>query len=107
MENFIPLFSIFSTYLEPQVITDQIAKEFEKTKNHYRLYQNLQIIFSLLSLVKTLGFKIGVYGRFNASTRTKKVYINYRTFPVNTYQQRINYSLTHSHARIGSFGIKL
>jgi len=107
LNRFLPIFSLFSTYFEPQLIVDQIARELELTKNHKSLHRNLESVLDLLKALSTFDLKVEVYGRFNASTRSQKKYISCDNFPINTYKHRVNYAFAHSYARIGCFGIKL
>ena len=107
LNRFLPLFSLFSTYFEPQLLTDQIAKELELTKSHRLLYRNLESILNILKTHCVFNFKVEIYGRFNSSVRSRKIYISHGGVIGNSYKQRISYAFAQSYARIGCFGVKL
>lgn len=107
VKRLLPVLSMFSTYLEPQLLADQLAYELEKTPKHSLVFSNLQIALGALKLGKILGYRISIHGKFNSAQRTQIRYIARGKIPFNCYNQRVTYALAHSRARTGTFGISV
>jgi len=107
VQRLVPLLAVFTNYLDPEPLVDQIAYEFEKTKFHSPIkYQITDALKSLL-MQRGLKYTIGIIGKFNGSRRRRKLFINRRAVCVQEFTKRVNYAQTEARARTGSFGIKM
>ena len=102
-----PLLAVLPHYLEPQILVEQIAYEFEITKQHNFVLHDLSQILTEFGWPHISAYKICISGRINSASRTKKKWLLSGNLLLNTYSKKVVYSLAHARARMGSFGIKI
>lgn len=71
----IPTLSLFNNYLQPQILADHIAKEFERTKKHRPLLFALKRILYALPFKRGIGLRVAIHGRINSATKSRAFYI--------------------------------
>lgn len=111
MENFMkrtfPILSMFTKYLDAQILVDHIAKELEYTKQHWSVLSNINKILSLMPLQRLIAYRIGIFGRINSSKKARVLFLKKGKLPLQNFTKNINFGLAQSRARIGSFGVKM
>jgi len=107
MREFVPTLSLFIKYLNPQILADHIAKEFEKTKKHRNIIFALKTALRSLKFARGIGYRIAIVGRINSSTKSRAFYLTKKSLIRQNFSQKINYATAQAKARIGSFGIKV
>ena len=107
MQSFTPILSLFIKYLDPQILADHLAKEFEKTKKHKPILYGLSAALRFLHMTRGLGYRISISGRINSSAKSRVFYLKRQTAVRQTFSKRINFASAQSRARIGAFGVKI
>jgi len=107
IRNFMPIASLFIKYLNPQLLADFIAKEFERTKHHQAIIYGLANALKSLPFTRAKGYRIAIVGRINSSDKSRSFLINRNVFSRQNFSSKINFASTQARARIGSFGIKV
>lgn len=107
IRTFMPIASLFITYLNPQLLADFIAKEFERTKHHQAIIYGLANALKSLPFTRAKGYRIAIVGRINSSDKSRSFLINRNVFSRQNFSSKINFASTQARARIGSFGIKV
>jgi ribosomal protein S3 len=107
MRELVPTLSLFIKYLNPQILADHIAKEFEKTKKHRNIIFALKTALRSLKFARGIGYRIAIVGRINSSTKSRAFYLTKKSLIRQNFSQKINYATAQAKARIGSFGIKV
>jgi hypothetical protein len=107
MRQFLPILSLFIKYINPQILADHIAKEFEKTKKHRNLILAIKTALRSLKFAKGIGYRIAIIGRINSSKKSRTIYLKKRTLIRQNFEKKVNYATAQAKARIGSFGIKV
>lgn len=107
MQSFTPILSLFIKYLDPQVLADHIAKEFEKTKKHKPILYGLSAALRFLHMTRGLGYRISITGRINSAAKSRVFYLKRQTIVRQAFSKRINFASAQSRARIGTFGVKV
>ncbi len=107
MREFTPVLSLAIKYMNPQLIADHIAKEFEKTKNHKWLLSALGTVLRTLKFARSQGFRIAIHGRINSADKTRVYYIKKNVLIRQQFIENVNFASAQAKGRIGSFGIKV
>lgn len=107
IRNFMPIASLCIKYLNPQLLADFIAKEFERTKHHQAIIYGLANALKSLPFTRAKGYRIAIVGRINSSDKSRSFLINRNVFSRQNFSSKINFASTQARARIGSFGIKV
>lgn len=107
IHSFTPIASLVMKYLNPQLLADHIAKEFEKSKRHQSIIYALQDTLSDLPFNRAKGYHISIAGRINASDKTRSYYFNRSVLNRQDFFNKVNFASAQAHARIGVFGIKV
>lgn len=107
MRNFVPIASLFIKYLNPQILADHIAKEFERTKHHKNILFGLTEALSALPFARAKGYRVAISGRISSSDKSRSYYINKNVLIRQNFNSKVNFASTQARARIGSFGIKV
>lgn len=107
MQTFTPILSLFIKYLNPQILADHIAKEFEKTKKHKHIIYALSTTLRSLKFSRAIGYKIAIAGRINSSKKSRSYYLAKKTLIRQNFSKKVNFAFSQARARIGSFGIKV
>lgn len=102
-----PILSIFSKYLDAQILVDHIARELEYTKQHWTILSMLDKIMTLMPLERLIAYRIGIFGRVNSSKKARVMFLKKGKLPLQNFAQKINFGISQSRARIGSFGVKM
>jgi ribosomal protein S3 len=107
LSRFIPVLMILNKTLNAQILADQIAFEFERTKNHWPLISSIRSALNVIRFKKLKGYRVGISGKINASSRTRSVFISKGNLPVQTFSERLNFAAAQARARTGTFGIRV
>lgn len=107
MQTFTPILSLFIKYLNPQILADHIAKEFEKTKKHKHIIYALSTTLRSLKFSRAIGYRIAIAGRINSSKKSRSYYLAKKTLIRQNFSKKVNFAFSQARARIGSFGIKV
>lgn len=107
LSRFIPVLMVFNKTLNAQILADQIAFEFEKTKNHWPLVSSIRAGLNIIRFKKLKGFRIAVSGKINGSSRTRTVLISKGNLPTQSFSERMNFATSQARARTGTFGIRV
>ena len=107
MKQFLPILSLFIKYLNPQILADHIAKEFEKTKKHRKIIFAIKNALRSLKFARGIGYRIAIIGRINSSKKSRAIYLKKNTLIRQNFEKKVNYATAQAKARIGSFGIKV
>jgi ribosomal protein S3 len=107
MQQFIPILTMFIKYLNPQILADHIAKEFEKTKKHRNIIFALKNTLQFLNFARGIGYRIAIIGRINSSKKSRTIYLKRKTLIRQNFNKNLNFATAQARARIGSFGIKV
>lgn len=109
IKRLVPSLMIFSKYLEPQLLADELAKVIKNVKKHRWILKDLHKILKTLPLKRGLGYKIALIGRINGARKTRlfsltkfKQHKSHQTLSKN-----VNFAMSQAKARIGTFGIKV
>ena len=103
----IPVLSLFSHYLQPQLLADQIAKEFERTKKHKPMLYALRSLLYAIPLKRGIGLSVAIHGRISSATKSQVFYIKRQSFSPQQFSSRLNFAQSQARGRIGVFGIKV
>jgi ribosomal protein S3 len=106
-QQFLPVLSLFNHYLQPQLLADHIAKEFERTKNHRPILYALKSILYAIPFKRGIGVSVAIQGRINSATKSRVFYIKRQPFYPQQFSSRLNFAQSQARARIGAFGIKV
>lgn len=107
VDSFTPVASLVMKYLNPQLLADHIAKEFEKSKRHQSIIYALQDTLSEIPFNRAKGYHISISGRINASDKTRSYFFNRSVLNRQNFFNKVNFASAQAHARIGVFGIKV
>lgn len=107
IRSFVPIASLFIKYLNPQILADHIAKEFEKTKYHYGIIYALAQALRALPFARAKGYRIAIIGRINSASKTRSYILNRNVLIRQNFSKKVNFASAQARARIGSFGIKV
>lgn len=107
MQSFLPAAVLFIKYLNPQLLADHLAKEFEKTKRHNTVIYAMKAALRSLRFSRAKGYRIAIRGRFNSAEKTRTFCLARNLVSCQTFSQKVNFAYAQSRARIGSFGIKV
>lgn len=107
VDSFTPVASLVMKYLNPQLLADHIAKEFEKSKRHQTIIYALQDTLSELPFNRAKGYHISIAGRINAADKTRSYFFNRSVLNRQNFFNKVNFASAQAHARIGVFGIKV
>jgi hypothetical protein len=109
IKSFVPSLMLFSKYLEPQLLAEEIAKIVKDVKKHRWILKDIHRILRTLPLKRGLGYKIALIGRINGARKTRlfsltkfKQHKSHQTLSEN-----VNFAMAQAKARIGTFGIKV
>ena len=109
MKNLVPSLILFSKYLEPQILADELAKLLTTAKKHAKAIYEFRTILRTLSIKRGFGYKIALIGRINSAVKTRILSIT-RFNKQNTQQtlsKNVSFATAQIKARIGAFGIKV
>lgn len=107
IRSFVPIASLFIKYLNPQILADHIAKEFEKTKYHYGVIFALARALRSLPFARARGYRIAIIGRINSASKSRSYVLNRNVLIRQNFSKKVNFASSQARARIGSFGIKV
>lgn len=107
MRSFTPIASLFLKYLNPQILADHIAKEFEKTKHHKSIVYSLSTALRALPASRIKGYHISIVGRINSSEKSRTFLIKRNVLCRQDFSRKVNFASSQARARIGSFGINV
>jgi hypothetical protein len=107
MHSFMPMASLFIKYLNPQLLADHIAKEFEKTKHHKNILYALSNALRALPFARAKGYRISIVGRINSASKSRSYLLKRNVFSRQTFATKVNFASSQAKARIGAFGIKV
>lgn len=107
MRTFTPILSLFIKYLNPQLLADHIAKEFERTKRQRRVLFALSTALRAIHFSRAIGYRIAIVGRINSADKSRSYYLTKKAVSRQNYANKVNFATAHARARIGSFGIKV
>ena len=107
IRSFMPVASLFVKYLNPQILADHIAKEFEKTKHHQGIIYGLSQALSALPFARAKGYHIAIVGRINSSDKSRSFLLKRNVLVRQNFSRKVNFASSQARARIGSFGIKV
>lgn len=107
MHSFMPMASLFIKYLNPQLLADHIAKEFEKTKHHKNILYALSNALRALPFARAKGYRISIVGRINSASKSRSYLLKRNVFSRQTFSTKVNFASSQAKARIGAFGIKV
>lgn len=107
LQYFVPTVMLFVKYLNPQLLADHLAREFEKTKRHRTIIFALKSALRSIRFTRAKGYKICIRGRINSAQKTQTFYFSRNAFSLQTLKQNINFAHAQSNARIGAFGINV
>lgn len=107
MHSFIPMASLFIKYLNPQLLADHIAKEFEKTKHHKPIIYALSNALRALPFARAKGYRISIVGRINSANKSRSYILKRNVLNRQDFARKVNFASSHAKARIGAFGIKV
>ena len=109
IKSFVPSLMIFSKYLEPQLLAEEVAKIVKDVKKHRWILKDIHKILRTLPLKRGLGYKIALIGRINGARKARlfsltkfKQHKSHQTLSEN-----VNFAMAQVKARIGTFGIKV
>ena len=109
MRNLIPTLTLFTKYLDPQLLADTIAKIIQRArKQSWFLYDLRQILRSLF-LESIAGYKIVLIGRINGRNKTGLLTIKNakEANAQQTWLKQVSFGMAQAKGRIGTFGIKI
>jgi len=107
IRTFMPTASLFIKYLNPQLLADHIAKEFEKNKYHQAIIYGLSQALQSLPFARAKGYRIAIVGRINSSDKSRSFLLKRNVIARQDFSRKINFASSQARARIGSFGIKV
>lgn len=107
IRSFVPIASLFIKYLNPQILADHIAKEFEKTKYHQGIIFGLSQALRSLPFARAKGYRIAIIGRINSANKSRSYVLNRNVLIRQNFSKKVNFASSQARARIGSFGIKV
>lgn len=107
MKRTFPILSMFTKYLDAQILVDHIAKELEYTKQHWSVLSTINKILALIPLQRLIAYRIGIFGRINSSKKARVLFLKKGKLPLQNFTKNINFGMAQSRARIGSFGVKM
>jgi len=109
IKNFVPSLMIFSKYLEPQLLAEEVAKIVKDVKKHRWILKDIHRILRTLPLKRGLGYKIALIGRINGARKARLFSLTkfkqHRSH--QTLSENVNFAMAQVKARIGTFGIKV
>lgn len=104
------IFTVIRVKNSSQLLSDCIAKHIKYLKKHnffLAFLKQILKIFMSLSISRIKGIKILISGRFNGAPRAKHRTITFGSMPIQTIKKQIDYSISTSYTKNGTFGIKL
>jgi len=104
---FIPTLMHFSRTLNPQPLSDLLAKVMYKAKKQTWMLNTIKDILRMLKLGKNVGYKIALAGRINSADKSRLIYITRKNVPLQVFDKNMNFAYSQAKARIGVFGIKI
>lgn len=107
IRSFMPIASLFVKYLNPQLLADHIAQEFEKTKHHQVIIYGLSQALRSLPFARGKGYRIAISGRINSSDKSRSYLLKRNVLIRQDFSRKVNFATSQARARIGSFGIKV
>lgn len=107
MRDFTPVASLCIKYLNPQLLADHIAKEFEKTKRHQSIIFGLSQALRSLPFARAKGYRIAIAGRINSASKSRSYLLKRNVLVRQDFSRKVNFASSQARARIGSFGIKV
>lgn len=107
IRSFMPIASMFMKFLDPQLLADHIAKEFEKTKHHQSIIYGLSKALRSLPFARGKGYRIAISGRINSSDKSRSYLLKRNVLVRQNFSRKVNFASSQARARIGSFGIKV
>ena len=107
IRSFVPIASLFIKYLNPQILADHIAKEFEKTKHHKHIIYGLSQALRALPFARAKDYRIAIVGRINSSDKSRSYLFKRNVLIRQDFSRKVNFASSQAKARIGSFGIKV
>ena len=107
IRSFVPIASLFIKYLNPQLLADHIAKEFERTKHHQGIIFGLSQALRSLPFARAKGYRIAIAGRINSASKSRSYLLKRNVLVRQDFSKKVNFASSQARARIGSFGIKV
>lgn len=109
MKNLVPTLSLFTKYLDPQLLADNIAKVIERAKKQSWFLYDLRQILRSLFLKNIAGYKIVLIGRINGRKKTGLMSIQNakESNSQQTWLKQVSFGAAQARGRIGTFGIKI
>lgn len=107
MRQFLPVLTLFIKYLNPQILADHIATEFEKTKKHRKIFFALKTALRALKFYRGIGYRIAIVGRLNSAAKSHTYYLTKNCLSRLNFSNKVNYATAQAKGRIGAFGIKV
>lgn len=104
---FIPTLMHFSRTLNPQPLSDLLAKVMYKAKKQTWMLNTIKDILRMVKLGKNVGYKIALAGRINSADKSRLIYITRKNVPLQVFDKNMNFAYSQAKARIGVFGIKI
>ena len=109
--NLIKIFSIcFKIIGTSHLLGKYIAMQLKMIKKHWSFFRILKKLLEEYWIYcenEVRGCKIVFIGKFNGSSRTRKVSLRFGEFNIHRFVSKVDYSLSESFSLFGIFGIKI
>ena len=92
IRSFVPVASLFIKYLNPQLLADHIAKEFEKTKHHQSVIYGLAQALRALPFARAKGYRIAIIGRINSSDKSRSYLLKRNVLIRQDFSRKVNFA---------------
>ena len=90
------------------VLTDFIANELEKKKDHWVILNSIKYVIHELNrfIPDIKGFRLSIWGKINNAKKTRKFTISMGQIALNNLNFKADHYLSHSYTPYGIFGVK-
>lgn len=108
--NTVRIVYLMSLFKNPTILAQHLAREITRIKNHRQLFYAFQAFIQCQALFpdQFVGLRIGIYGKINASTRTRLQVLTFGKIPnLGRFLMPVNFGFAQARARTGVFGIKV
>ena len=108
LQQLINVFCVVFLVRRVLVLTDFIANELEKKKDHWAILNSIKYIIHELNrfIIGVKGFRLSIWGKINNAKKTRKFTISMGQIALNNLNFKVDHYMSHSYTPYGIFGIK-